>query len=131
MKILEFVYVLFLSLTREDNAGDRHKRAAMLVEMVITFVLAFFIMCIFGLLKIQVGNFVIWIVILGLIGLFSYFILNNHIIKSKLYLDLIKVESNFTKRKKFLNAFSSILILIFSVVLLILGGVLMSYYLGK
>lgn len=43
MNIIEKIYSVFLCLTRDDKFGDRHKRAAMALEMVTTFLLSFFI----------------------------------------------------------------------------------------
>lgn len=127
MRILDKLYSIFLCLTKEDGMGDRHKRAVSFLEMVSTFFLSSLTMLVFGLCNLKIANQMLWLVIIGLQGLISYFFLNSYFIKSKRYVEIVKYTIEYEKKKKVLLAFIAVLVVLSSFVLLICSGILMSY----
>ena len=69
MNFIDNIYLIFLGFTREDRFGDRHKRAAAFLEIIITFILTFFTMLSFGLFNLKIENFLIWLLIISIYGL--------------------------------------------------------------
>lgn len=130
MNVIEKIYAIFLCLTRDDQYGDRHKRAAMALEMVSTFLLSFFIMIILGALNFRISNILIWGIIIGLIGFSTYLFFNKYLIKSERYIGIVEEAKQYSKKKKVSYAFLSVLIVIGSFCFLIGGGMLMSYLLS-
>lgn len=130
MNFIEVLYSVFLCLTRDDKYGDRHKRAAMALEMVSTFLLGFFIMIIVGLLNFRITNLLIWMLVWGLIGFSTYLFFNRYLIKSERYIGIIEQTKQYSKKKKITYAFFSVLLVFISFCSLIGGGILMSYFLS-
>ncbi|MEA3318284.1 MAG: hypothetical protein U9R54_10030 [Bacteroidota bacterium] len=105
MNIIEKTYSVFLCLTRDDEFGDRHKRAAMALEMVTTFLLSFFIMIIIGLLNFKITNILVWGLIIVLIAFSTYLFFNRYLIKSERYIGIVEEEKQYSKKKKNLMRF--------------------------
>lgn len=130
MNSINFFYTVFLCATRDDKYGDRHKRAAMALEMVCTFLISFFVMVIIGLLNIRITNVLLWGLIIVLISFGTYLFFNRHLIKSERYIGIIEETRQYSKREKMFYAFLSIFLILFSFCFLIGGGILMSYLLS-
>lgn len=130
MNIIEKTYSVFLCLTRDDKFGDRHKRAAMALEMVTTFLISFFIMIIIGLLNFRNTNILLWGLIIVLIGFSTYLFFNRYLIKSERYIGIIEETKQYSKKKKLSYAFLSVILVLLSFCFLIGGGILMSYLLS-
>jgi len=130
MNIIEKTYSVFLCLTRDDEFGDRHKRAAMALEMVTTFLLSFFIMIIIGLLNFKITNILVWGLIIVLIAFSTYLFFNRYLIKSERYIGIVEEEKQYSKKKKKSYAFLSVFLVLLSFCFLIGGGILMSYLLS-
>lgn len=130
MNIIEKTYSVFLCLTRDDKFGDRHKRAAMALEMVTTFLLSFFIMIIIGLLNFKITNILVWGLIIVLIAFSTYLFFNRYLIKSERYIGIVEEEKQYSKKKKKSYAFLSVFLVLLSFCFLIGGGILMSYLLS-
>ncbi len=127
MNILDRFYVIFLCLTREDGTGDRHKRAAALLEMVSTFFLSSITMVVLGLVNLRMTNFMLYVAINAAHGGISYLFFNRYFIKSMKYKEMIEYANQYSKGKKVAFAFLAAFVVLFSFGLLIGGGVLMSY----
>lgn len=130
MNIIEKTYSVFLCLTRDDKFGDRHKRAAMALEMVTTFLFSFFIMIIIGFLNFRITNILLWGLIIVLIAFSTYLFFNRYLIKSERYIGIVEEAKQYSKKKKISYAFLSIFIVLLSFCFLIGGGMLMSYLLS-
>ena len=130
MNIIEKTYSVFLCLTRDDKFGDRHKRAAMALEMVTTFLLSFFIMIIIGLLNFKITNILLWGLIIVLIGFSTYLFFNRYLIRSERYIEIVEEAKHYSKKKKISYAFLSAFLVLLSFCFLIGGGILMSYLLS-
>ena len=130
MNIIEKTYSVFLCLTRDDKFGDRHKRAAMALEMVTTFLLSFFIMIIIGLLNFKITNIFLWGLIIVLIAFSTYLFFNRYLIKSERYIGIFEEAKQYSKKKKISYAFLSVFLVLLSFCFLIGGGMLMSYLLS-
>jgi hypothetical protein len=130
MNIIEKTYSVFLCLTRDDKFGDRHKRAAMALEMVTTFLLSFFIMIIIGLLNFKITNIFLWGLIIVLIAFGTYLFFNRYLIKSERYIGIFEEAKQYSKKKKISYAFLSVFLVLLSFCFLIGGGMLMSYLLS-
>ena len=130
MNIIEKTYSVFLCLTRDDEFKDRHKRAAMALEMVTTFLLSFFIMIIIGLLNFKITNILVWGLIIILIAFCTYLFFNRYLIKSARYIGIVEEEKQYSKKKKKSYAFLSVFLVLLSFCFLIGGGILMSYLLS-
>jgi len=130
MNIIEKTYSVFLCLTRDDKFGDRHKRAAMALEMVTTFLLSFFIMIIIGLLNFKITNILLWGLIIVLIAFSTYLFFNRYLIKSERYIGIVEEAKQYSKKKKISYAFLSVFLVLLSFCFLIGGGILMSYLLS-
>jgi ABC-type branched-subunit amino acid transport system permease subunit len=127
MKLLDNLYIIFLCLTREDDLGDRHKRAAAFLEMTSTFILSSITMVIFGFLNFRLTNFILWVLTIAVYGITSYFFFNKYFIRSGKYKALINSVSQYSQGKKITNAFIAIFLVIISFGLLVGGGILMSF----
>lgn len=130
MNIIKKTYSVFLCLTRDDKFGDRHKRAAMALEMVTTFLLSFFIMIIIGLLNFKITNILLWGLIIVLIAFSTYLFFNRYLIKSERYIVIVEEAKQYSKKKKISYAFLSVFLVLLSFCFLIGGGILMSYLLS-
>jgi len=130
MLILDKLYSLFLCLVREDGNGDKHRRAVLLIDMTTTFVLSFITMILFGLFNLRLTNFLLWIIAISILGLISYRFYYNYFIKSKRYIAICEISTQFTKKKKTVYAIIAALIYLSSLALLLGGGILMSYLLS-
>lgn len=130
MNFIEKTYSVFLCLTRDDKYGDRHKRAAMALEMVTTFLFSFFIMIIIGLLNFKITNILLWGLIIVLTAFSTYLIFNRYLIKSERYIGIVEESNQYSKKKKIFFAFLSVFLVLLSFCLLISGGILMSYLLS-
>jgi len=130
MNIIEKTYSVFLCLTRDDKFGDRHKRAAMALEMVTNFLLSFFIMIIIGLLNFKINNILLWGLIIVSIAFITYLFFNRYLIKSERYIGIVEEAKQYSKKKKLSYAFLSVFLMLLSFCFLICGGILMSYLLS-
>lgn len=130
MKVLDFLYEVSYCMTREDKTGDRYKRAAMLVEGYMIFLVIIISMIILGTLSIQVESKFIWIIIIVTESLVVYLLTRRYFFKMNHYKNLISRTQKFRKRKRRLYAFLSAIFLILSFVLLFGGGMFMSYLLS-
>ncbi len=130
MIILDKLYSLFLCLVREDGNGDRHKRVVLLIDMTTTFVLSFIMMVLFGFFNIRVANFLLWIIAISILGMISYRFYYDYFIKSKRYANIAEITSQIPKKRKAIYAIIAALIYLLSLLLLLSGGILMSYLLS-
>lgn len=130
MNIVERTYSVFLCLTREDKYGDRHKRAAMALEMLSTFLLSFFIMVILGLFNIRINNILIWGLVIGLTGFGTYLFFSMYLIKSERHIKIIEDTKKYSNKRKLTYAILSVFLVLLSFCFLIGGGFLMSYLLS-
>ncbi len=131
MSIVDRVYILFLSIVREDVSGDRHKRAAIFLEMISTFFVGAIIMVLLGLFRIQLSSPFYWGMLMVSIGVLSYYLLNRYLIISERYLRLLEYVDRFSIAKKAIFSLISVIIVLLSFTVLIFGGVAMSYLLAR
>lgn len=130
MNQIEKIYSIILCAIRKDKYGDRHKRAVFLLEYICSSLLGTLLMILFGLFNLQIVNFWAWVVAWVGIVLFSYKLLNNYFIKSGRFKNIMDISDNYPKRKKRLYAVIAIISYVSSAVLLIIGGITMSYLLS-
>lgn len=128
--MLDKLYSIFLCLAREDGTGDRHKRAAIFLEMISTFFLSFLTMLTLGLLNQKLTNFMLWILMIAIYSIGSYFLFNSYFIKSKRYMQIMDFTNQYEKNKKVAYAILAAFLVLFSAGLLIGGGIIMSYLYG-
>ncbi len=130
MIIVDKLYSLFSCLVREDGNGDQHKRVVLLIDMTTTFVLSFIMMVLLGLFNIRLTAFFLWIIAISFLGLISYRFYYNYFIKSNRYVNIEEINSRIPKKRKTVYAIIAALIYILSLLLLLGGGILMSYLLS-
>ncbi len=130
MNFIEKIYSIFLCLTRDDKYGDRHKRAAMGLEMVTTFIFTFIIMVILGLLNIKINNFLMWVLVLVFVAYSTSLLYDKYLIKSKRYVGVIEETKKYSKKKKLVFALLSVFLILISFSLMVGGGIIMSYFLS-
>lgn len=130
MLVLDKLYFIFSCLVREDGNGDKHKRTVLLIDMSTTFILSFIIMVLFGILNIRLIHFLLWIIVISILGLMSYRFYYDFFIKSKRYVNIEESTWKISKKRKKLYAVFAALIYLLSLLLLFVGGILMSYLLS-
>jgi len=130
MLLLDKLYSLFSCLVREDGNGDKHKRTVLLIDMSTTFIFSFIMMVLFGLFNIRLTNFLLWIIAISFLGVISYRFYYDYFIKSKRYINIVENTLQISKKKKTIYAIFAALIYLLSLLLLVAGGILMSYLLS-
>jgi|AntRauTorckE6833_2_1112554.scaffolds.fasta_scaffold21095_4 Ca2+/Na+ antiporter len=130
MKVLDFLFEVSYCMVREDKTGDRHKRAAMLVEGYVIFLVIIISMIVLGLLDIQIKSKVSWIIIIMGESYFVYLLIKKYFLRNDHYKNLISNTQKYRKKKRRYYAFLSAIFLLLSFVLLFGGGILMSYLLS-
>jgi len=130
VNIIEKLYSVFLCLTRDDKYGDRHKRAAIALEIISTSLLTFIFMILVGKFNFDVSNYFVILLSIGLFGFVSYLFFNRYLIKSQRYIRISEETKRYSKKKKISYAFLSVLLMLLSFCFLVGGGILMSYLLS-
>lgn len=130
MNTIEKIYSISLCAVRKDKYGDKHKRALMVLEAILTFCIGILLMIFLGLFNLRLTNIWIWAVAYIGIGFLSYKLLNDYFIKSGRFKTIMEITDNYPKRKKRYYAIIAISAYIASAVLLVIGGITMSYLLS-
>jgi MFS family permease len=127
MKFFDLIFFKFYCLTKEDGTGERPKRTSYLLEIAGTFLLGSLTFVIFGLANYRPSSFILWVLILVVNALISYFITNSYYIYSGRYEKILEQGKVYSKRRRKMFAITSLLIILMTFVILFLGGMLMSY----
>lgn len=128
MKLMDFLYYVSYCTVKEDrNANDRHRRAAWLVEGIIFFIVGFLIMIVIGVINLRITSIFFWGLLTGGLMLVVLTLVKRYFYRHEYYKVLLNNIQKFQTRTRRLYAFLGIIFLFFSFLLMILGGIVMSY----
>ena len=131
MKVLDFLYYVSYCTVKEDRkANDRHRRAAWLVEGIIFFIVGFLTMIVIGVIDLRITSIFFWGLLTGGLMLVVLTLVKKYFFRHEYYKVLINNIQKFQTHKRKLYAFLGIIFLFFSFLLMILGGIGMSYLLS-
>lgn len=128
--MMDLIYYMFYCSAGNDGTKSKHEMVSYGMEIVATQILSFFTFIIVGALNIKITLFLLWLLIITGNAIVAYFTITAYYIKSGRYIAILKKYESTQNNKKLTYKIIVIILFIISFVLLIVGGILMSYLLS-
>jgi hypothetical protein len=127
----DLLYYMFYCSAGNDGTKSKHEMVAYGMEIVATQLLSFFTFIIVGALNIRISVILLWLLIIAANGFIAYFLINGYYIKSGKYNKILEKYDNTSNKKKAFYKTIVIFIFIVSFILLLVGGITMSYLFSR
>ena len=129
--MLDLLFYIFYCAAKDDRNDTRHTMATYGIEINLTMIISFFIFLLLGFFKIRIGNYLLWIILIVLNGIFTYLFVNTYYNRRNRYKEILEKYKNTSNRKKKLYKLFVVVLFIFSFLCLFTGGIIMNYLLNR
>ena len=128
--MLDYLFYMFHCASGNDGTKTKHNMAAYGLELILTQLLFVIAMVTFGAINIKFASFIVYLFVFLPLPIISYFLIDNYYIKSEKYIGILNKYGSTSTKKKLRLKIIVIFIFIISFLMLIAGGILMSYLLS-